>query len=38
MLLTRGCSEARSICWKMENASTPVKVRWMGDAEPGREV
>lgn len=37
-LFTLGISEARSTSWKIWNASTPVKVRWMGEAEPGREV
>lgn len=38
-LFTRGgSSPCRSTSWYTEKASTPTKVRWMGEALPGRLV
>jgi hypothetical protein len=38
MLLTRASSSSSVTSWNTEKASTPTKVRWMGEAVPGREV
>jgi hypothetical protein len=34
----RGSSPVRSTSWNTLKASTPTKVRWIGEALPGREV